>query len=144
MTDIAIETVKPDQARCPLDDIDSMDKAMLAGDPHPYFARLRREAPVYRDPRWGFWSVATYHLIQEVLRSPGTFSSDMSGQYATAVSQMDPEELALLAKGVPQVHTMLTADPPAHTRYKKLAMQAFTYKRVEQMGAYMARVTNQL
>jgi cytochrome P450 len=144
MTDVAIRGPGADLARCPLDDIDSMDKTMLAGDPHPYFARLRREAPVYRDPRWGFWSVATYDLIQEVLRSPGTYSSDMSGQYATAVSRMDPEELALLSKGVPQVHTMLTADPPAHTRYKKLAMQAFTYKRVEQMGAYMARVTNTL
>jgi cytochrome P450 len=144
MADDLTRTARLDPARCPLDDIDSMDKAMLAGDPHPYFARLRREAPVYRDPRWGFWSVATWDLIQAVLRSPTTFSSDMSGQYATAVSRMDPEELALLAKGVPQVHTMLTADPPAHTRYKKLAMQAFTYKRVETMGAYMAKVANDL
>jgi cytochrome P450 len=144
MADDLHEPPRPDIARCPLDEVDSMDKAMLSGDPHPYFARLRREAPVYRDPRWGFWSVATYDLIQEVLRSPGTFSSDMSGQYETAISQMDAEELAILARGVPQVHTMLTADPPSHTRYKKLAMQAFTYKRVEQMGGYMARVTHSL
>jgi len=68
----------------------------------------------------------------------------MSGQYATAMSSMDPEELAIHARGVPQVNTMLTADPPAHTRYKKLAMQAFTYKRVEQMGDYMATVTHRL
>ena len=71
MADDLAPTAHADPARCPLDDIDSMDKAMLAGDPHPYFARLRREAPVYRDPRWGFWSVATWDLIQEVLRSPG-------------------------------------------------------------------------
>lgn len=144
MADDLGDALKLDPTRCPLDDIDSMDKAMLAGDPHPYFARLRREAPVYRDPRWGFWSVATYDLIHEVLRTPAIFSSDMSGQYATAISQIDPEELSILAQGVPQVHTMLTADPPAHTRYKKLAMQAFTYKRVEKMGDYMAQVTHKL
>ena len=134
MTPSVASPSEADRAVCPLDDIDSMDKAMLQGDPHPYFERLRREAPVYRDPRWGFVSVAAYDLIQEVLRSPGVFSSDMSGQYATAVGAMDPEELAILARGVKPVDTMLTADPPAHTRYKKLAMQAFTYKRVEQMG----------
>ena len=39
---------------------------------------------------------------------------------------------------------MLTADPPAHTRYRKLAAKAFTFKRVEQMGAYVARVADQL
>ena len=144
MTDTRTQSPGPDLGRCPLDDINSMDRAMLQGDPHPYFARLRREAPVYRDPRWGFVSVATYALISEVLRNPTTFSSDMSGQYATAMSGLDPEELAIQARGVPQVNTMLTADPPAHTRYKKLAMQAFTYKRVEQMGEYMATVTHRL
>ncbi len=39
---------------------------------------------------------------------------------------------------------MLTADPPAHTRYRKLGGKAFTYKRVEQMGDYVAKVTNDL
>jgi cytochrome P450 len=39
---------------------------------------------------------------------------------------------------------MLTADPPAHTRYRKLAMKAFTYKRVEAMSGYIAEVTNAL
>src|SRR5437764_10595476 len=41
-------------------------------------------------------------------------------------------------------HTLLTCDPPAHTRYKKLAIKAFTYKRVEQMASYVDTVVNEL
>jgi cytochrome P450 len=57
---------------------------------------------------------------------------------------VDPDEAAVMAKGWPVANTMLTADPPAHTRYRKLGMKAFTYKRVEGLGDYVAKVTHDL
>jgi cytochrome P450 len=135
---------KPDFARCPLDQIHSLDPGVLQ-DPYPYFARLRREAPVYRDPNTGVVSVATYDLIQEVNRQPLVFSNDFGAQLRSgSTGGMDPEELEILGQGWAVANTILTADPPAHTRYKKLAMKAFTYKRVETMGAYVAEVTHAL
>ena len=61
-----------------------------------------------------------------------------------SVGQMDAEEAAVMNEGVQVANTMLTADPPVHTRYRKLAMKAFTHKRVEEMGAYVATVANEL
>lgn len=130
--------------KCPLEEIDAFDPALLQ-DPYPYFRRLRAEAPVFRDPKTGIVSVSTYDLIQKVNTQPRLFSNDFSEQLRSgSATAMDPDELAILGQGVLVKNTMLTADPPAHTRYRKLAMKAFTYKRVEAMSGYIAEVTNAL
>lgn len=135
---------KPDIAKCPLHEINAFDPDILQ-DPYPYFARLREEAPVFRDPKTGIVSVSTYDLIYKVNSQPRVFSNDFSAQLRSGTtSDIDADELEILKEGVPVVNTMLTADPPVHTRYRKLAMKAFTYKRVESMADYVAQVTNDL
>jgi cytochrome P450 len=139
----AIE-LKPDLAVCPLSAINAFDPDLLQ-DPYPYFSRLRAEAPVFRDPKTGIVSVSTYDLILEVNRQPLIFSNDFSAQLRSGSTQgLDADEAEILSGGWQVANTMLTADPPAHTRYRKLAMKAFTYKRVEGMGPYMAEVTADL
>ncbi len=134
----------PDVRTCPLADVDPFDPALLH-DPHAYYARRREEAPVYRDPKSGIVFVSTYDLVQKVNTQPRIFSNNFSEQLRSGSGlAIDPEELAILSEGVLVANTMLTADPPAHTRYRKLAMKAFTYKRVEGMGSYVSSVTNAL
>ena len=136
--------LKPDAASCPLHEINAFDPELLQ-NPYPYFARLRAEAPVFRDSNTGIVSVSTYDLIMEVNRQPLVFSNDFSAQLRSgSTGGIDADEAAILAEGWPVTNTMLTADPPAHTRYRKLAGKAFTYKRVEGMGPYMAQVTQDL
>lgn len=133
-----------DLDRRPLDEINPFDPALLE-DPHGYYRRLRQEAPVFRHPASGVVSVATYELIMEVNRQPLVFSNDFGEQLRSgSASPADPEEIAILSQGVLVTNTMLTADPPAHTRYRKLGMKAFTHKRVEGMGDYVAQVANEL
>lgn len=139
--DDAISTARLDIARCPLADINAFDPEIL-NDPYVYFRRLREEAPVFRDPKTGIVSVSTYDLIMEANRQPLVFSNRFGvALRAGTVNSMDAEEMAILATGVAPVDTMLTADPPEHTRYRKLAMKAFTHKRVEQMADVVARIT---
>lgn len=129
---------------CPLAEINAFDPAIL-NDPFPYFARLREEAPVFRDPKTGIVSISTYDLIMEVNRQPGVFSNDFGSQLQSGSGAApDPEEVAIASKGWAVPPTMLTADPPAHTRYRKLAGKAFTYKRAEEKADYIAKVTNDL
>ncbi len=136
--------VAPDMRTCPLSQINAFDPELLQ-DPYPYFARLRAEAPVYRDPNTGIVSVSTYDLIMEVNRQPLVFSNDFSAALRSgSASGVDADEAAILSQGWPVANTMLTADPPAHTRFRKLAAKAFTFKRVEGMGDYVATVTNDL
>jgi cytochrome P450 len=128
----------------PLDEINSFDFQILQ-DPHPYFARLRAEAPVYRDPNTKFVSVATYDLIREVCARPMVFSNGFGEVLRKgAKAEIDPEEMAVQRQLIPPANTLLTADPPAHTRYRKLAMKGFSMKRVEAMATYVESVVNTL
>ncbi|MFM8819593.1 MAG: cytochrome P450 [Phenylobacterium sp.] len=133
-----------DIAKAPLDAINSLDMAILQ-DPHPYMERLRKEAPVYRDPHTGFVSVATFDLIREVCAQPNRFSNGFSEVLRKGARQeIDPEEQAAQNALIPGVETLLTADPPVHTRYRKLAMKAFTMKRVEAMSPHVSAVVEEL
>lgn len=142
MTDVAVKT--SDSARCPLSEINPLDPE-LNQSPHDYFRRLRDEAPVFRDAFLGMVHVSRYDDILEVVRQPQLFSSEWGavGGENLGVGLL-PEELELLKDDRSRTPTLLTCDPPAHTRYKKLAIKAFTYKRVEQMGAYVEQVVNEL
>lgn len=114
-------------------------------NPYPYYDRLRKEAPVFRDPKTGIVSVSTYDLVLEVNKKPKIFSSDFSALLNSGGSgSFDPEEEAILAKGLERRDTLLTADPPMHTRYKRIAMHALPLKRINAMAPYIAEVTNSL
>lgn len=130
--------------KCPIEEVNTFDPGFLQ-DPYPFYARTRKEAPVYRDPKSNVIIVATYDLIREVNTKPKLFSNKFGEQLRSGgASDADPDELAILGEGVQIVDTMLTADPPEHTRYRKLAMKAFTYKRVLQMTEYVDKTINDL
>ena len=130
--------------REPLAAIDANAPALLS-DPYPYYARLRSEAPVFRDPASGVVSVASHALALEVNKRPKIYSSDMAALLKSGgAGALDPEEAAIMGRGEPWMDTLLTADPPAHSRYKKLAMKAFTPARVEAMGDYIAQTAHDL
>lgn len=134
-----------DIAKCPLGDVDTMDHEFLQS-PHSFYERLRNEAPVFRDPKTNIVSIATFDLIREACSKPKIFSNKFSQQLrsGSADGQNDEEYEYQKKHGWIVVDTMLTADPPDHTRYRKLAMKAFTYKRVLQMTAYVDELIHQL
>lgn len=124
--------------------VDPMAPEILA-DPFAFFAGQRAEAPVWRDPRSGFVHVFTHALTLEVNKRPKIFSSAMSHLLKSGgTGSIDPEEAAIMAKGLPWIDTMITADPPAHSRYKRIAMKAFTPMRVESMAGYIAETAHAL
>jgi cytochrome P450 len=44
-------------------------------DPHEWYARMRRDHPVWRDPDTGSWSVFRHADALAVVSGPATFSS---------------------------------------------------------------------
>lgn len=128
----------------PLEQIDANDPAILQ-DPHAFYARLREEAPVFRDPKTGIVSVSSYALVLEVNKRPKSFSSMFAHLLLSGgVGTLEPEEEAIMAAGLPWRDTLLTADPPAHQRYKRIAMKAFPHSRVAGMAPYVAETTHRL
>lgn len=114
-------------------------------NPYPYYERLRKEAPVFRDPKTGIISVSTYDLVLEVNKRPKIFSSNFASLLNSGgKGVVGEEEEAILAEGMRRCDTMLTADPPEHSRYKRIAMQALPHTRVMAMAPYITEVTNAL
>ncbi len=136
--------VAKDIRTCPLNEINWFDGEFLQ-NPFPAYERLRKEAPVWRDPNSGIVFVSDHAHIMLVNSQPKLFSNKFGERLRSgSPSAMDMDEIAILKKGIIVPDTMLTADPPRHTRYRKLAMKAFTMKRVDEMSGYISQVCNEL
>jgi len=89
-------------------------------DPYPTYARLRAEAPVYRNDEFDFWALSRHADVIEGFRDTGSYSS------AHGVS-LDP------AASGPHAHktmSFLAMDPPRHGRMRGLVSRGFTPRRV--------------
>jgi len=103
--------------------IDITDPDLYAnGIPHEVFARLRREDPVAQCLYEGrpFWSVTRYADLTTVTRDPSTYSS---ARGMTNLPDLTPDQMAAR-------RSIIDTDPPEHVRLRKLAMPAFTGRRV--------------
>ncbi|MBN8844424.1 MAG: cytochrome P450 [Sphingomonadales bacterium] len=73
--------------------------------------------------------VLSYDLCAQATGEVDTFSNNFQGTLSGAMAE-DGDVAAILSEGWPQVDTLLTADPPVHTRFRKLVNLAFSMKRV--------------
>ena len=101
-------------------------------NPHPGYELARDESPVYKIPGQDAIWVFGYDEVLEALMNPKVFSSkNREALLGNAI--YDPKCQEIFERGWPQVDTLLTNDPPSHTRFKKLVNRAFTRERVDGM-----------
>ena len=96
-------------------------------NPYPFYRAMREHAPVYQVPGAGFFIISRYADIMSALNNEEVFSSRQPPGVNTS---MPPEVAEIYAQGYPPVDTLLTNDPPAHTRYRVLVTKAFSARRV--------------
>lgn len=121
-------------------DFDPLDADYLA-DPYSYFARFRRETPIFYAPKIDFWVVSRYEDIMRIVKDPRTFSN---ARVQEPLYPITSEALAEFKKGVRVKPTTSTADPPLHQRTRKHAARAFSAKRVSEMEERIREVANGL
>ncbi len=100
-------------------------------DPYPTYARLRAEAPVYRNEEHGFWALSHHGDVIEGFRDTASYSS------AHGVS-LDP------AASGPHAHrtmSFLAMDPPRHGRMRGLVSRGFTPRRVLDLEPRIREIT---
>lgn len=108
-----------------------------AENPYPFYRAMREQAPVYRVPQLGFFIVSRYDDIMQVLHNEEMFSSSSPAGPGVGAAPPTAEMREIMATGYPPVNTLLTNDPPVHTRFRALVNKAFTPRRVA--GAFGAR-----
>ena len=84
-------------------------------DPHPFYRRLRDEAPVYYIAKLNAYALSRYEDCKNAFLHPELYSA--KDFIAQAFGDLDP---------VPEVPSIIAMDPPEHTPLRKLAGQAFT------------------
>jgi len=121
-------------------------------DPQPYYEQLQRQGPVpYNQASGDYW----------VLRHADAMSALSDLRFGKAglrekgpINQL--QHLAWLPRSIlrlrgvsqqtldPIAKTMLTSDPPDHTRLRSLVQQAFTPRMVERLRPHIEQIANEL
>ena len=92
-------------------------------DPYPIYARLRTEAPLYRNDEFDFWALSRHADVLAAFRDP----AHLSNRFGVT---LDPAAYG------PHAHksmSFLAMDPPRHTRMRSLVSKAFTVRRVAEL-----------
>lgn len=92
-------------------------------DPYPLYARLRAEAPVYRNEDLDFWALARHSDVLAAFKDAKRFSN----RFGVSI---DPAAYGPHARlGT----SFLAMDPPEHTRMRGIVSRSFTPRRVGAM-----------
>ncbi|MGB8862006.1 MAG: cytochrome P450 [Ilumatobacteraceae bacterium] len=112
--------------------------------PFPHYAQMRDEQPVMLIESLGMYLVTRHDLVLGILRDPATYSSMFGGASMPLPPDARAKMAAVMADGYPRVPTMLTADMPDHTRYRRLVSKAFTPKVIAELEPVIRAITTRL
>jgi pimeloyl-[acyl-carrier protein] synthase len=114
----------------------------LRTNPYEVYRELREEAPVYWQPMMQAWVLTQYDDILAALKDHASFSSERTRAKNALVQQLESYRLSSGPLGT--TPTMLSLDPPAHTRMRNLVNKAFTPRVVERIRPHIAEIADQL
>jgi cytochrome P450 len=100
-------------------------------DPYPTYARLREEAPLYRNEELGFWALSRHADVTAAFRDTARFSS------ANGVS-LEPTATGPNAS---RSMSFLAMDPPDHGALRSIVSRGFTPVRVAAMEPHILELT---
>lgn len=113
--------------------------------PFPFLDRLLAESPVYKDPLTGMYIVTRYEDIGQISARPDLYSNKTTvvvGRHDSPVAAEVARRYA--ERGFPEMHTLVTNDPPEHGSYRALVEKAFTPSYVKELEPYIEALVDEL
>jgi len=110
-------------------------------NPYPMYARLRAEDPIHWSALMEAWVLTRYDDVVAVL-TDSRFSADRRqarNRFADEIARRE-EEFGPFGR----TRTMLTSDPPEHTRLRRLVSKAFTPRMVEGLRPRIQEIVDEL
>ena len=98
-------------------------------DPSATYARLRDEAPVYLNEKYGFYALSRHADVVAAHGDPVRFVSS----YGVTLE-------LLLQKQPMNTNMMIVMDPPEHTQMRKLVSQAFSRNAIGSLEPLVAQI----
>lgn len=92
----------------------------IDADPYPIYKRLRDEAPLYYNDKFGFWGLSRFADVEAALRDVANLSS-AKGDILEVVK----------AEPVMPLGVFINEDPPLHTVHRLLVSRAFTPRKLK-------------
>ena len=105
---------------------------------------MRDEQPVMHIESMGMYLVTRHDLVLQIVRDVETYSSQFGMASMAMPGDAQEKMAAVMAEGYPRVSTMLTADMPDHTRYRRLISKAFTPKVIAELEPVIRSITTRL
>lgn len=102
----------------------------LTEDPYPFYNRLRDKAPIHYSIALRSWWVTGFDVVQEVLRDK-RFGSDVR-KFPERVKKILPS-LDADQRETFENPSMLSLDPPDHSRIRRLVSQGFMHKFIQSL-----------
>src|SRR2546430_745891 len=115
----------------------------VRNDPYPYYAALRRDAPVYRVPGLGVWAVSRHDDVLTILRRPDLFSQAAMGAAVRRGADFAPAERQHEAPD-PNAASVIGSDPPEHTRLRNIVNRGFTPRRIAALEGRVREIASRL
>ncbi len=114
----------------------------LRSNPYEVFREMRESDPVHWSEAMQSWLLTRYDDVLAVLRDHAHFSSERSRATNPFVKELEKFREASGPAG--RTPTMLSLDPPAHTRMRNLVNKAFTPRVVERIRPHIQEIAEQL
>ena len=108
-------------------EIDLLDGYLYAGDPHPTYAWLREQAPVYWDATNRIWGVSRYQDVLDCERNTARYTSARGSR-----------------PGIEDSSSMINMDDPQHQLQRQLVARQFTPRAVKQIEHRVRAVATSL
>jgi cytochrome P450 family 150 subfamily A5 len=130
------------------DDIDFLRAKPLYQDPYPYFAYLREQGPVWREPHRGVVMITGFEEAMAVYNDPATFSScnAVAGPFADWPVPLEGDDISEIIEQyrdrLPFSDQLPSFDPPKHTAHRALLMRLITPKRLKENEEFMWRLAD--
>ncbi|MGH2721537.1 MAG: cytochrome P450 [Actinomycetota bacterium] len=112
-------------------------------DPYPIYRRLHGTAPFHRNLKDDIWYASRHDTCQQVLLDP-RLGHDQDRLFERPGGMSEEQRRMFeerLEKRRRRGFSMLTENPPDHTRMRRLVSKAFTFRRVESMRPRIAELT---
>ena len=118
----------------------SLADAEVQQCPDAYHQALR-ERSVHFDERLGIFVCGRYALMRQVLRDTETFSS-IDSQTVDGLRPPPPEAVEIRKTCHPTVNTLVTNDPPSHTRIRKMVDAPFRARSLDKLNSRIEEIAH--